>query len=55
MHEQIRGIAQVHDALNELDAVTQDNARLAVESVHSARHRDTNASILRPTLDVFRM
>ncbi len=53
--EQTQGIAQVNDALNDLDAVTQDNARLAEESAHSAQHMDTNAGILRRTLDVFRM
>ena len=53
--EQTQGIAQVNDALNDLDAITQDNARLAEESAHSAQHMDTNAGILRRTLDVFRM
>ena len=49
------GLLEVNDALNDLDAVTQDNARLAEESAHSAQHMDTNAGILRRTLDVFRM
>ncbi len=53
--EQVVGIAQVNDALNDLDAVTQDNARLAEESAHSAQHMDTNAGTLRRTLEVFRM
>ena len=53
--EQVVGIAQVNDALNDLDAVTPDNARLAEESAHSAQHMDTNAGTLRRTLEVFRM
>ena len=53
--EQTIGISQVNDALNDLDAVTQDNARLAEESAHSAQDMDTNAGILRRTLEVFRM
>ncbi len=43
--EQTVGVAQVNDALNDLDAVTQDNARLAEESArlgpgheHQCRH-----------------
>jgi aerotaxis receptor len=53
--EQTLGISQVNDALNDLDAVTQDNARLAEESAHSAQAMDVNAGILRRTLEVFRM
>jgi len=53
--EQTLGISQVNDALNDLDAVTQDNARLAEESAHCAQDMNTNAGILRRTLDVFRM
>ena len=53
--EQTMGIAQVNDALNDLDAVTQDNARLAEESAHAAQNMDINAGILRRTLEVFRM
>ena len=53
--EQTVGVAQVNDALNDLDAVTQDNARLAEESAHSAQDMNTNAGILRRTLEVFRM
>ena len=53
--EQTIGISQVNDALSDLDAVTQDNARLAEESAHSAQAMDVNAGILRRTLEVFRM
>ena len=53
--EQTLGIAQVNDALNDLDAVTQDNARLAEESAQSAQDMDTNAGVLRRTLEVFRL
>lgn len=53
--EQTIGISQVNDALNDLDAVTQDNARLAEESAHSAQEMDVNAGVLRRTLEVFRM
>ncbi|MEG0411597.1 MAG: methyl-accepting chemotaxis protein [Comamonas sp.] len=53
--EQTLGISQVNDALNDLDAVTQDNARLAEESAHCAQDMNTNAGILRRTLEVFRM
>ena len=53
--EQTIGIAQVNDALNDLDAVTQDNARLSDESAHAAQSMDGNAGVLRRTLDVFRI
>ena len=53
--EQTQGIAQVNAALSDLDAVTQDNARLAEASAHDAQAMDTNAGILRRTLDVFRL
>ena len=53
--EQTLGIAQVNDALNDLDAVTQDNARLAEESAQSAQDMDTNAGVLRRTREVFRL
>ena len=53
--EQTIGIAQVNDALNDLDAVTQDNARLSQESAHAAQNMDVNAGILHRTLEVFRM
>lgn len=52
--EQTQGIRQVNEALSDLDEVTQDNARLAEESAHSAKAMDVNAGILRRTLDVFR-
>ncbi len=53
--EQTIGIAQVNDALNDLDAVTQDNARLSQESANAANNMDVNAGILHRTLEVFRM
>lgn len=53
--EQTQGISQINEALSDLDEVTQDNARLAEESAHSAKEMDVNAGILRRTLDVFRV
>ena len=52
---QSQGIAQVNDALHDLDTVTQDNAQLAEVSAQSAQHMDAHAGILRRTLDIFRL
>ena len=52
---QSQGIAQVNDALHDLDNVTQDNARLAEVSAQSAQHMDAHTGILRRTLDIFRL
>ena len=52
---QSQGIAQVNDALHDLDTVTQDNAQLAEVSAQSAHHMDAHAGILRRTLDIFRL
>lgn len=53
--EQGAGFADVNAALNELDSVTQDNARLAEESAQTATEMSSNAGILGRTLQVFRM
>ena len=52
---QSQGIAQVNDALHDLDTVTQDNAQLAEVSAQSAQHMDAHAGILRRTLDICRL
>lgn len=52
---QSQGIAQVNDALHDLDTVTQANAQLAEVSAQSAHHMDAHAGILRRTLDIFRL
>ena len=53
--EQALGIAQVDRAIGELDAVTQENARMSEVSAHSAGHMSSNAGVLHRTLEVFRM
>lgn len=53
--EQSTGIAQVNDAVNDLDRSTQDNAHMVDESAKSAREMSDNAGVLGRTLDVFRL
>jgi len=53
--EQSIGIAQVNDAVTDLDRVTQQNAALVEESAASARTMSDNAGVLGRTLEVFRM
>jgi len=52
---QASGIGQVNAALNDLDMVTQENARQAEESAEAAQGMSTNAAVLGRTLEVFRM
>lgn len=52
---QASGIGQVNAALNDLDRVTQENARQAEESAGAAHEMSSNAAILGRTLEVFRM
>jgi len=52
---QASGIHRVNDALNDLDMVTQENARQAEESADAAHNMSSNAAILGRTLEVFRM
>ncbi|QIL44567.1 PAS domain-containing protein [Acidovorax sp. HDW3] len=54
-HEQTQGIAQVNEAVTDLDQVTQQNAALAEESAGSARAMSGNAGLLGRTLAVFRL
>ena len=51
--EQAQGIAQVNEAVTDLDRVTQQNAALVEESAASARAMSENAGVLGRTLDVF--
>ena len=53
--EQSIGIAQVNDAVTDLDRVTQQNAALVEESAASARTMSDNAGVLGRTLDVFKL
>ena len=53
--EQAQGIAQVNEAVTDLDRVTQQNAALVEESAASARAMSDNAGVLGRTLDVFRL
>ena len=53
--EQAQGIAQVNDAVTDLDRVTQQNAALVEESAASARAMSDNAGVLGRTLDVFKL
>jgi aerotaxis receptor len=53
--QQAVGIGQVNAALNDLDNVTQENARQAEESAGDAQGMSTNAAVLGRTLEVFRM
>ncbi len=53
--EQAQGIAQVNEAVIELDRVTQQNAALVEESAASARAMSDNAGVLGRTLDVFKV
>ena len=52
---QVSGIGQVNAALNDLDRVTQENARQAEESAEAAQGMSSNAAVLGRTLEVFRM
>lgn len=52
---QASGIGQVNAALNDLDNVTQENARQAEESAEAAQGMSGNAAVLGRTLEVFRM
>lgn len=52
---QASGIGQVNAALNDLDMVTQENARQAEESAEAAQGMSSNAAVLGRTLEVFRM
>ena len=53
--EQSIGIAQVNDAVTDLDRVTQQNAALVEESAASARTMSTNSGVLGRTLEVFKL
>jgi len=53
--EQAQGIAQVNEAVTDLDRVTQQNAALVEESAASARAMSDNAGVLGRTLDVFKL
>ena len=53
--EQAQGIAQVNEAVNGLDGVTQQNAALAEESAASSRAMSSSAAVLGRTLEVFRL
>jgi aerotaxis receptor len=53
--EQSQGIAQVNDAVTDLDRVTQQNAALVQESANAASHMSANAGRLGRTLAVFRL
>jgi hypothetical protein len=52
---QASGIGQVNAALNDLDRVTQENARQAEESAEAAQGMGSNAAVLGRMLEVFRM
>ena len=52
---QASDIGQVNAALNDLDHVTQENARQAEESAEAAQGMSGNAAVLGRTLEVFRM
>ena len=54
-HEQSIGIAQVNEAVANLDRVTQQNAALVEESAASAVVMSANAGVLGRTLSVFRL
>lgn len=54
-HEQAIGIAQVNEAVADLDRVTQQNAALVEESAAAASAMSFNAGVLNRTLDVFRL
>jgi len=54
-HEQASGIAQVNDAVVELDRMTQQNAALVEESAAAARSMSVNAGVLGRTLEVFKL
>ena len=51
--EQASGIAQVNDAVVDLDRMTQQNAALVEESAAAARGMSVNAGVLGRTLEVF--
>jgi aerotaxis receptor len=53
--EQALGIAQVNQAVNDMDRVTQQNAALVEESAAAATAMNGNAGILGRTLAVFRL
>ena len=53
--EQSQGVAQVNEAITDLDRVTQQNAALVEESAASARAMSDNAGVLGRTLDVFKV
>ena len=53
--EQSIGIAQVNDAVTDLDRVTQQNAALVEESAAAARTMSVNAGVLGRTLEVFKL
>ena len=53
--EQTQGIAQVNEAVTDLDRVTQQNAALVEESAAAARAMSSNAGVLGRTLEIFRL
>ena len=53
--EQAHGIAQVNEAMAQLDGVTQQNAALVEESAAAAESLRGGAASLRRSVDVFRM
>ena len=53
--EQSQGIAQVNEAVVDLDRVTQHNAALVGQSAASAGAMNSKAGVLGRTLDVFKM
>ena len=53
--EQSIGIAQVNEAVTQLDTVTQQNAALVEESTASAQDLKSSAHSLGLSVDVFKM
>jgi aerotaxis receptor len=53
--EQAIGIAQVNEAVTQLDTVTQQNAALVEESTASAQNLKSSAQALGLSVDVFKM
>ncbi len=53
--EQTAGVAQVNDAINHLEQLTQQNAALAEESAASSEGLKSSASTLTQSMQVFRL
>ncbi len=52
---ELQALVKSNAALNDLDRVTQENARQAEESAEAAQGMSSNAAVLGRTLEVFRM